>query len=266
MVSRKSSVDRIENFCYNTVNHKYDIAPIYFQLNRLILAQLTADLSDFEKAKEIAKWLRNNIKRVPVFGKSSNSALRKIIIGKRETRYDFSQVYNNFCVINDLQVKEWGSKILSKNQMIHGGHLFNEVYSREFKKWILIDVSKSIYFYYKSHTIPLSVMELIQLKKQNKEIHFFAFNKKNFVDKQYIEDRYLTRNVFPFLITNYCNKTYEFFLDKLDFLPESIIHGLIYLLGKSYVFEFPSKEYKTTYQITKPILTKNQDRYTVNVI
>jgi hypothetical protein len=39
MVSRKSSLDRIENFCYNTINPKYDIPPIYFQLNRMILAQ-----------------------------------------------------------------------------------------------------------------------------------------------------------------------------------------------------------------------------------
>ncbi|MFT4669805.1 MAG: hypothetical protein ACI9HJ_001379 [Ulvibacter sp.] len=264
MVSRKSSLDRIENFCYNTINPKYDIPPIYFQLNRMILGQPKSDLSDLEKAKKIAKWLRNHIKGGPGLGKSSNKALRKMIRGEGGVCSDMSQVYNNFCVINNLKVKEWGLKIVSQNRMIRGGHSFNEVYSREFKKWVLLDVSKSIFFYHTNSKIPLSVFELIQLKKENKEIHYFEFNKKVVVDKQYIEDIYLTPNSFPFLITNYSNKTYDYFLDKLGFLPESIIHGLIYLSGKSYAFEFPRKEYKMEYPITKPVLAKAHHRYPVN--
>jgi hypothetical protein len=42
----------------------------------MILAQPKADLSDLEKQKKIAKWLRNHIKG-PGLGKSSNKALRK---------------------------------------------------------------------------------------------------------------------------------------------------------------------------------------------
>ena len=266
MVSRKSSLDRIENFCYNAINPKYDIPPIYFQLNNMILAKPEADLSDIEKAKKIAKWLRNHIKGGPGLGKSSNKALRKMIRGEGGVCSDMSQVYNNFCVINDLKVKEWGLKIITDNHSILGGHSFNEVYSKEFKKWVIIDVSKSIFFYHNNAKIPLSVFDLIQLKKENKEIHYFEFNKKVTVDKQYIEDIYLIPNSFPFLITNYCNKTYDYFLDKLSFLPESIVHGLIYLTGKSYTFEFPTKEYKVVSPVTESIRTKSPETYPVNAI
>lgn len=266
MVSKRSSVDRIENFCYNTINPKYDIPPIYFQLNRMILTQPKVELSDLEKAKKIAKWLRNHIKGGPGLGKSSNIALRKMIRGEGGVCSDLSQAYNNFCVINDLKVKEWGLKIITKDQTIRGGHSFNEIYSREFQKWVLIDVSKSILFYHTNSKIPLSVVELIQLKKENKELHYFEFNKKIIVDKQYIEDLYLMPNSFPFLITNYSNKTYDYFLDKFSFFPESIIHGLIFLSGKSYVFEFPTKDYKISYPHAKSLLTKTYERHAVNSI
>lgn len=267
MISRKSSVERIEKFCYNAINTKYDIPPIYFQLNGMILAKPQADLTDIEKAKKIAKWLRNHIKGGVGLGKSSNSSLRKMIRGEGGACTDLSQVYNNFCVINDIKVKEWGLKIMTANRTILRGHSFNEVYSKEFRKWVLIDVSKSIFFYHTNSKIPLSVFELIQLKKENKEIHYFKFNKKTIVDKQYIDDLYLIPNSFPFLITNYCNKTYDYFLDKLSFLPESLIHGLVYLAGKSYVFEFPkNKEYKMKHPIAKPILTKIHKRHPFEAI
>lgn len=266
MVSRKSTVNRIENFCYNTINPKYDIPPIYFQLNSIILPKPKAELSDIKKAKKIAKWLRNHIKGGPGLGKSSNNALRKMLRGEGGVCSDFSQIYNNFCVINDLKVKEWGIKVITTNQAVRGGHSFNEVYSKEFRKWVLIDVSKSIFFYHTNSKIPLSVLELLQLKKENKEIYYYEFNKKIVVDKQYIEDLYLVPNSFPFLITDYCNKTYDYFLDKFSFLPESIIHGLVFLTGKSYHFEFPTKEYKIVVPFVPPIRTKIIERYTVNSI
>lgn len=122
------------------------------------------------------------------------------------------------------------------------------------------------FFYHTSSKIPLSVFELIQLKKENKEIHYFEFNKKINVDKQYIEDLYFIPNSFPFLITNYSNKTYDYFLDKLSFLPESIVHGLIYPFGKSYAFEFPIKESKSTIPIAQPLTTTLNKEYSVSTI
>jgi hypothetical protein len=49
-----------------------------------------------------------------------------------------------------------------------GGTFFNEIYSKELQKWILIDVAKCIYFY-NSDSRPLSVSELIELKIKTKQ-------------------------------------------------------------------------------------------------
>lgn len=155
---------------------------------------------------------------------------------------DLSQVYNNFCVINDIKVKEWGLKIISDDPTIKGGHSFNEIYSKEFQKWILIDVSKSICFYNSNPKLPLSVFEYIRLKKDNHTITYAIFNKKMTPDQKRIQALYFNSCSFPFLITHYCNKTYDYFLNKLGFLPESIVHGIVYLTGKSYIFEFPERK------------------------
>jgi hypothetical protein len=240
LVSKSSSIDRIENICYNTINKKADIPNFYFELNDLIFPKTNTALSDLETAKEIAIWLRNNIKGGVGLGKSSETALRKMIKGEGGVCSDFSQIFNNFCVINDLKVQEWGIKIVLNNLTLGGGHSFNKVYSKELKKWILIDVDKSIYFYDKDPNLPLSIFELLDLKRENKEISFFSFNKNNAIDAKRINEIYLNSNSFPFLITNYCNKTYDYSLDKLHFIPMPIVHGLLFLIGKSYVFEFPT--------------------------
>lgn len=239
LVSKNSSFACFEDICYNSINPKDDIPAIYFELNQSIFPASDANLTDLKKGKKIAKWLRNNIKGGPGLGKSSESALRKMINGEGGVCSDFSQVYNNFCVINDLKVKEWGLKIVTDNPHTLGGHSFNEIYSKEFQKWVIIDVAKSIFFYHNDPTLPLSVCELIALKKEKKEINYSKFNKEIDADPKRIYELYLISNSFPFLITNYCNKTYDYFLKKLGFLPESLIHGIIYLTGNSYSFEFP---------------------------
>ncbi len=239
LVSKKSTVNHIENFSYNNINNISEIPKIYFALNKLVFSKVKTELTDVEKAQRIAVWLRNHIKGGPGLGNSSETALRKMMNGEGGVCSDFSQVFNNFCVINNVKVKEWGLKIISKDPSILGGHSFNEVYSKEFKKWVLIDVTKSILFYNSSSNIPLSVLDLINLKKEKHEIRFVPFNKKIMIDAKRINDLYLIPGSFPFLITNYNNKIYDYYLNKLEFLPESFIHGLIYLRGKSYNYEFP---------------------------
>lgn len=239
LLSKKATYDRIESFCYNSLNKTADIPDIYFELNPFIFEKKETVISDLDKAKQIAVWLRNYIKGGPGLGKSSDSALRKMINGEGGVCSDFSQVYNNFCVINDLKVKEWGLKIVSNDPCIKGGHAFNEIYSKELDKWVLIDVSKSVLFYSINHPVPLSVYDFIHLKKQKQEIYFSSFNEKTMMDNKRITDLYITSNSSPFVITNYHNKTYDSYLNSLKFLPGPFIHGILFLFGKSYSFEFP---------------------------
>jgi hypothetical protein len=239
LVSKKSSVDTIENFCYNDINKKSKIDPLFFKINNLIFENPNEELSDFEKAKKIVVWLKSNIKGGPGLGKSSVCALQKMIDGKGGVCSDFSQIYNNFCVINNIKVKEWGMRNLSENPNVSGGHSFNEVYCQEFQKWIIIDPGKSILFYQANSDIPLSTLEYIHLKKEKKEILISSIVENESLNTQNLNAIFLDSESQLFVITNYNNKTIDVFLDKLNFLPESIIHGILILAGKGYNYEFP---------------------------
>ena len=238
LVSKNSSLASIENFCYNDLNKKADIPSLFFEVNTLLFANSRKDSTDFEKAVKIAIWLKDNIKGGPGLGKSSTTALSKMLKGEGGVCSDFSQIYNNFCVINDLKVKEWGMKSLSTDSNVAGGHSFNEVYCNEFQKWIMIDVAKSIVFYNSNLRIPLSTLEFIRLKKENKKINFSNINANISIESYNINNIFLISSSLPFVITNYNNKTFDYFLDKLDFFPVSIIHGILILMRKSYAFEF----------------------------
>jgi hypothetical protein len=240
LVSKNASLEAIENFRYNDLNLKSTLPPLFFEINQLIFNSKNNDLSDFEKAKTITIWLKKNIKGGPGLGKSSTTALQKMINGEGGVCSDFSQIYSNFCVINDIKVKEWGLKNLSNESNISGGHSFNEVYSKELQKWIMIDVAKSLIFYDANQDIPLSTLEYIQLKKEKKEIHIECILTNNTFDNGNAKKIFLNSDSLPFVITNYNNQTYDYYLDKLDFLPVSIIHGILILMGKSYKFEFPT--------------------------
>jgi hypothetical protein len=239
LVSKTASLDSIERFCYNDLNKKNSIHPLFHKINNLIFADSSKILGDFEMAVKIAIWLKNNVKGGPGLGKSSATALQKMINGEGGVCSDFSQIYSNFCVINDIKVKEWGIKNLSNDPNVSGGHSFNEVYCKELQKWIMIDVAKSILFYDANKEIPLSTLEYIDLKKEKKEINIASIYANDTFDNSNANNIFLISNSLPFVITNYDNKTYDYFLDKLGFFPESIVHGILILIGKSYTFEFP---------------------------
>lgn len=221
---------------------KNNIPPLFFEINNLIFDEKNNHLSDFEKAKTIAIWLKKNIKGGPGLGKSSSTALQKMINGEGGVCSDFSQIFSNFCVINDIKVKEWGLKNLSNDSTVSGGHSFNEVFSKELQKWIMIDVAKSIIFYNTNQDIPLSTLEYIRHKKEKKEINITCIHTNDNFDNSNAKNIFLISKSLPFVITNYDNQTYDYFLDKLNFLPVSIIHGILILIGKSYAFEFPTKK------------------------
>jgi hypothetical protein len=234
-------MNAIENFCYNDINKKNNISPLFFEINNLIFNEKNKELKDFEKATTIAIWLKNNIKGGAGLGKSSTTALQKMMKGEGGVCSDFSQIYSNFCVINDIKVKEWGMKSLSNDPAVSGGHSFNEIYCKEFQKWIMIDVAKSIYLYHKNKEIPLSTLEYIHLKNEKKEIAVASIYANGSVINNNVNNIFLLSNSLPFVITNYNNKTIDYFLDKLDFFPVSIVHGILILFGKGYSFEFPKE-------------------------
>ena len=105
LISKEATDDRLENFCYNGINPKNNIPEIYFEINQSIFPKASKIQTDFKKAIKIARWLENHVKGGVGLGKSSEITLRKMINGEGGVCSDLSQVYNNFCVINDIKVK-----------------------------------------------------------------------------------------------------------------------------------------------------------------
>lgn len=243
LLSKFETKESITELYYNVLNPISEIPKCFFEINAKIFPHGNIVLNDIEKVETIALWMTNNIKRGRGLGLSSEDTIKIMTLEKGGVCSDFAQVFNNFCVINDIKVKEWGFKSVSKNKCISGGHSFNEFYSKELEKWILIDTYKCIFFYKKNDAIPLSVFELFDTLKENEKVIFKNIDPNCLTEPIRVEDLYLSSNCIPFLITNYHNKTYDYYLKKFDFLPVFFTHGIIYLLGKSYKFLFTREIY-----------------------
>ena len=228
------SEEEINKIDYNQYNNNKSIPKIYHDCNYKIFTESDSLYTDYEKVIKIACWLRNNTIGGPGLGFHSTKTLDMMIYVTNCVCSDFAQVFNYFCVINDIQVREWGLNNVFFND---NGHSINEVYCKELKKWILIDVSRSILFYKSDKNKPLSVLETFHLSVKEINKNYFSFNDSyelNDKDYKVIKHFFYNKNFRPFLIDRYRNNVYDFFLKKLHFLPIPFVHGLILLLGLSY--------------------------------
>jgi hypothetical protein len=242
LLSKNSNLEDIKDFSYNLLNIKEEIPSYFYDINKLVFLD-AKPLSDLEKVKKLGIWLQENIKGGPGLSEPSEKALRTMLYGKGGVCSDMAQIFNNFCVINDISVREWGTTSAPFNRAF-GGHSFNEIYSKELKKWVLIDVYWSFLFYNEENQ-PLSVIEVFQLKRDEKEVFYKSFNQKKNLKLNTINRNYLNLNIIPFLICDYRNKTYDCFLGYLrPYTPIFMVHFVIYLMKKSYHYRFPLDDYK----------------------
>lgn len=238
-------MSEVSSETYNAYNKTEDIPDIYFEVNKKIFKDTNLS-TDLDKALHIASWLRSNIKGGSGLSLSSDIALKTMLDGKGGVCSDISQVYNNFCVINNILVREWGITIIPFNKE-YGGHAANEIFSKELDKWVLIDVSKCIVFYRKDTIEPLSVLEVF---RSNKDLRYHSFLKDIKNDEQII-NYYFNTSAAPFLISNYKNKVYDKFLNNnFSKLPVFIVHFLVYLTGNSYHYKFPLNDYRNLFKST----------------
>lgn len=243
LLSKNVNKDKLGHYCYNTINKKRNIPKSFTIVNTLILKGKRG-LNDLETVLELSCWLRTNIKGGRGLSLSSEKALEKMLAGEGGVCSDIAQIFNNFCVVNDIKVREWGITSFPFNSEF-GGHAFNEFYSKTLKKWVLIDVSKTIMFYLEGSIVPLSVIELFEYNKLGKPIVFKSFLESNLPNAPLINFYYLNQDRAPFLICNYHNKTYDAYLDKFKALcPVFVIHFWLYLIQKSYYYLFPFNDYK----------------------
>ncbi|MCK7589883.1 hypothetical protein M0G43_04795 [Subsaxibacter sp. CAU 1640] len=244
-MSKNSNLEEIRSLNYNALNRKEDIPAYFFEINKLIFNDGRPD-SDLETVRLLGVWLKNNIKGGPGLSEPSAEALQIMLAGKGGVCSDMAQVFNNFCVVNDIAVREWGTTSAPFNRDF-GGHSFNEVYCGDLQKWILVDVYWNFMFY-NDEGAPLSVVELYQMKRLGQPIFFKSFNEDNMVEEATVNKNYLNSSITPFLICGYHNKIYDRYLSVLrPHLPIFIIHFILFALNKSYHYRFPFDNYKAIF-------------------
>ncbi|WP_299123515.1 transglutaminase-like domain-containing protein [uncultured Winogradskyella sp.] len=245
LLSKNSTIGDIENHSYNKLNSKKDIPEIFYDINKKIFDQEKPH-SHLEQAKQISIWLFENIKGGPGLSESSAKALKRMLDGKGGVCSDVAQIFNNFCVINDIEVREWGITRTPFNTN-YGGHSFNEVYCNLLNKWVLLDSSCCIMFYGKTDTA-LSVIELYQLVRSHQYVVYKSFNNSIGIREKNIKKNYFNKDTTPFLISNYSNKVYDKFLSyRNKYIPVFVVHFIIYFLGRSYYYNFPLDNYKNIF-------------------
>ena len=225
--------------CFHDFNSLSSIPKLYFETNGKLGLNTSQD--EYDKALQIGKFLRTNIKGGPGIGLSSQETLEIMLANKGGVCSDFSQIFNIFCFINGIKVKEWGC--IDRFYKTEFGHSFNEIYSTAQQKWIAIDIHKGITFY-NEEGIALSVIELFSNLRNGHHVMF-----KHYSD--YISpDYHRTPNVFsattiPFIISNNKNNVTDYYFEKFQkLLSPILINTLILLLRKNHKFLFVMDDYK----------------------
>lgn len=225
--------------CLNDINDLKDVPQLYFEVNSEI--NLSADADEFEKALQIGRFLRHRIAGGPGLGLSSDKTLEQMLAGKGGVCSDFTQVFNTFCFINHIKVREWGCvDRLYKSQF---GHAFNEIYSTSFKKWIALDIHKAIYFPATEKGIPLSTIELFQSLRNGEELQFTLYSEYVPKNLERIRSVY-SKSTVPFLVSGYRSKVNDYFLNKFNMFPPFMINMIMILFRKNQHFIFVMDNYK----------------------
>jgi hypothetical protein len=248
----------LEEENYNAYNPKQDIpAPFYTENEKMnVQGAIT-----FDRALYMAKYLKGNYPGgTKSLGYSSTKILHTLQTLPEGTCGDYSQVFINFCILNDIKIREWGvHDAVYKNKK---GHVFNEVFLPEENRWMCIDLHFAIYFRDKSNGQALSMADIIvktaDYKENDIEIVHFLPVKDSHEGREYIKSFYFGRDYLYFIVTHYRIKKMDTALDGGGKLPIPLIHLLLIFKGQyyKYMLVFSRKTEKEINQKLKIIFKK----------
>lgn len=222
---------------YNDYNKKSDIPELFHSVNTTI--NLNQD-DNLDKATKLAKEVRLMIKGGRGLGLSSEKTLKLMLQGEGGVCSDIVQAYNNFCILNDIKIRELG--VIDRVYDSKQDHSFNEYFSKDLKKWIAIDTSKGVCFIDPKNKVKLSATELFDYVNNGRTVEYFSYLDDNNYDfqndlEESINQIYFQKNSIPFVISNYKIRFYDNLLDNFQtLLPTFVIHSMAVMLLKNVKF------------------------------
>lgn len=241
LLSKNNHGKNIDNLgCFNNTNTVDAVPKLFLEINTKIKIDVNED--ELDQAISIGAFLRSSIKGGVGIGLSSGKTLEKMLAGEGGVCSDFSQIFNVFCLINGILVKEWGSvDCLYKTKF---GHSFNEIYSTKHQKWIAIDIHKGIIFEDTANHTFFSVVGLFNDLRQGNSLQVKHYSDYIPNKPERISMVYALKNI-PFLIDNKESAIVDFYFTKYqNLMPNVIINALLVLLRKNQTFIFVLDDYK----------------------
>lgn len=236
--SKDKNVDAIG--CFNDYNTIETVPQLFFTVN----AEINLDNSDDEvdRAIAIGKFLRKKIIGGGGIGLSSEKTLQNMLAGDAGVCSDFVQIFNIFCLINGIRVKEWGCVECFYNSKF--GHSFNEIYSTKLQKWIAIDIHKGIIFKDEKNNTYFAVVDLFRDLRRGNPLVITHYSDYVSPDLERTKLVYSSKSI-PFLINNTENSAVDYYYNKFqNVVPSLIINTLLIVLGKNQTFIFVLDNYK----------------------
>lgn len=230
---------------YNDYNAPEDIPAVFGAWSEEVFNAGNKSSSELERAKALCLWLNSHIKGGPGLSRSSSDALKLMLNGEGGVCSDLVQVFLNFAVVNNIQVREWGTTRIPFDQK-YGGHSLVEVYDSNLETWVMLDVSYCMLFLDENGR-ELSVEHFMGLKEKSGKIQCENFGPEK-TKQERLDLNYLHPSIVFFMIDRYDNSRYDRVLNRwAGILPTSLIHFLVYVRGKSYRYLFPFNEHRALF-------------------
>lgn len=225
--------------CFHLDNPLSAVPQIYFEVNTAI--NLDPKRDEYDKAIQIGKHLRTHMKGGPGIGLSSKKTLEKMLNNEGGVCSDFSQIFNLFCLINDIKVREWGC--IDRFYRTRYGHSFNEIYSTQRQQWIAIDIHKAIVFTDENGAL-LSAVDLFKTLRAHKRVEFVHYS--DYISRDHDRTTLVyAAHTIPFIIGNNKSEvTDRYFEMYQERLSPILIHMMILLRRKNHKFIFVMDNYK----------------------
>ena len=225
--------------CFNEFNSLASIPPLYFEINTKI--GIDPMLNEYDKAIQIGTYLRNSMKGGPGIGLSSQKTLEIMVANKGGVCSDFSQIFNIFCFINGIKVKEWGC--IDRFYKSEFGHSFNEIYVTVLQKWVAIDIHKGFVFSNELNS-KLSVVEMFTTLRASNPVNFAHYSSYVSPDIERTSKVYSSKTI-PFIISNNRIDVTDYYFNKFqNSISPLFINAIILALRKNHKFIFVMDNYK----------------------